>query len=58
VTFGGPGGEVAAMCPATGIDHIEVLMNGGDDFVTAGGGTGLPASISAHGGAGNDGVMG
>lgn len=58
VVFGTLGGEVASMCPAAGIDHVEVLMNGGDDFVSAGGYTALPASIAAHGGPGNDGVIG
>jgi hypothetical protein len=30
------GGEVAAACPQTGVDHIDVFMNGGDDLVPAG----------------------
>jgi Ca2+-binding RTX toxin-like protein len=58
VSTGGPQPEVDAVCPAAGIEHIDVFMNAGDDFVTAGGYSAMPASISAHGGPGNDSVMG
>jgi hypothetical protein len=46
------------VCPASGVDHIEVDMGAGPDFFGAGGGDPLPASISVHGGPGKDSIFG
>jgi Ca2+-binding RTX toxin-like protein len=52
----GPLGYV--LCPAAGVDHVELLVNGGDDYLGAGAGSHMPASVAARGGPGNDSALG